>query len=205
MSLPNTLNQLLRAARWHRRTLGIAAAVACLFATLSALSPPQPQTTPVVVAAHELAAGSQLGAADLTTIEMPVELVPADALSEPAQAIGRTLTGGLTAGSPFTTASILNPRDPQAGPDERLVPIRLPDPASVALLQVGDRITVVGATVDGGAIEIASGVRVAALPTPTAGTLGGESGALVVVAADAETAARLAAASSQMRLAIVLG
>lgn len=205
MSLPTSFKQLLRAARWHRRSLGIVAAAICLFAALSALSPPQPETRSILVAAHDLAAGSKITAADLRSVEMPVELAPQGALDDASQAIGRTLTGGLTTGSPLTTASILNPRDPQAGPDERLVPIRLPDQASVALLQVGDRITVVGATVDGGAIELANGVRVAALPNPTGGTLGGESGALVVVAADAETAARLAAASSQMRLAIVLG
>lgn len=57
---------------------------------------------------------------------------------------------------------------------------------------------------DGGAVDLATNVQIAALPTPGSTGMGPESGALVVVSADAETAARLAAASSQMRMAIVM-
>ena len=99
---------------------------------------------------------------------------------------------------------MLNGRETSSG-DERLVPFRVPDAATVALLQVGDRITVVGSTMDGGVVDLATDVRVAALPvSQSSGLGGGESGGLVVVAANAETAARLAAASSQMRMAIVM-
>lgn len=205
MPYPAVLARLRRFARWHRRPLGILAAAVCLFATISALTPDPPEARAVLAATRDLPAGTRLTDTDLRQVEVPLANVPNGALSEPAEALGRTITGGLTSGSILTTASILNPLDPQAGSDERLVPFRVPDTATVGLLQVGDRITVVGATMDGGAIEIAPNVRVAALPATDSGALGGDSGALVVVAADAETAARLAAAASQMRLAIVLG
>lgn len=204
MNPAEAFSRLARTARWHRRGLGTVAATVCLFACLAVLTPPAPETRTVVVAASLLPAGSQLAAADLKLVALPVEAVPDQALTQLDEATGRTLTGALTSGSVLTTASLLSGRD-GTSPDERLVPFRVPDAATVALLQVGDRISVVGASTDGGVIDLASDVRVAALPAPGAsGSLGGESGALVVVAADPETAARLAAAAAQMRLAVVM-
>lgn len=199
------LTRLARAARWHRRTLGIAAAVVCLFASLSALTPPDPETANVLVATRALEAGMQLADADLRVVAMPLTMVPDQAIGDPSEAVGRTLTGTLTSGSVLTRASTLSGRDASDGANEQLVPFRVPDAATVALLHVGDRISVVGATVDGAAIDLATDVRIAALPTPASGgSFGGESGALIVVAADPATASRLAAASGQMRMAIIL-
>ena len=204
MNPTELLTRLTRFAKWHRRGLGVLAATICLFASLSALAPARPESSPVVVAARALSAGSTLAEADLQVIQLPMELMPDQALHDPAEAIGRILTGSLTRGSVVTSANILNGRETSSG-DERLVPFRVPDAATVALLQVGDRITVVGSTMDGGVVDLATDVRVAALPvSQSSGLGGGESGGLVVVAANAETAARLAAASSQMRMAIVM-
>lgn len=201
------LNRLTRTIRWHRRALGAVAAVVCLFAVLSALAPPKPETAAALVANRALTAGSLIAEGDLRVIDMPADLIPEGALAQPSEVVGRTLTAALTEGSVLTTASTLSGREGVAGPDERLVPFRVPDATTAALLQVGDRISVVGATVDGTAVDLATGVRVAALPAAASsgGLAGGESGALVVVAADVQTAATLAAASTQMRMAIVLG
>ena len=79
---------------------------------------------------------------------MPVDLVPKERWPIRPR-LSRTLTAALTTGSVVTTASTLSGRD-VAGQDERLVPFRVPDATTAALLQVGDRISVVGATVDGG-------------------------------------------------------
>lgn len=160
----------------------------------------------MVVAVRDLPAGTKLAADDLTIADLPLAFVPHSALSDPTLAVGRILVGPLTEGSVLTAANLLGSRGSDLGADERLVPFRVPDAATVALLQVGDRISVVGSTVDGGAVDLASNVRVAALPVAgESGTFGGsDSGALVVVACDPDTAARLAAASSQMRMAIVL-
>lgn len=205
MHLAESFSRLARAARWHRRTLGILAAVVCLFASLSALTPHEPETTEVLVATRALPAGTQLSAADVQVVAMPLPWVPDQAVADLAEVVGRTLTGALTRGSVLTAASTLNGRDPGSAANERLVPFRVPDAATVALLQVGDLISVVGASMDGGAVDLAIDVRVAALPAPASGgAFGGESGALVVVAADPATASRLAAASGQMRMAIVL-
>lgn len=207
MNLTESFSRLARAARWHRRALGIIAAMVCLFATLSVLTPDEPDSATVLVATRDLPAGTRLAEADVSPRQFPVALLPRGALSDPADALGRTLTGAVTSGSVLTDASTLNGRSTDVGADERLVPFRVPDAATVSLLQVGDIISVVGSGADGLVVDLASGVRVAALPAPggAGGLGGGESGALVVVAADEQTAARLAAASTQMRMAIVLG
>ncbi|NLA29216.1 MAG: hypothetical protein GX875_06135 [Propionibacterium sp.] len=197
------LTRVGRFARWHRRGLGVLAAMICLFAILSALAPAEPESAPVVVATRALPAGSSLTSGDIQLIEMPIGLLPDQALADPDEAVGRVLTSELTQGTVLTTANILSGRDTTGG-DERLVPFRVPDAAAVELLHVGDRITVVGSTMDGGSVDLATDVRVAALPVSQNTGIGGESGALVVVAADPETATRLAAASSQMRMAIVM-
>lgn len=206
MNLTEVLPRLVRLARWHRRSLGIVAAVVCLFATLSVLTPEQPETVSVLVATRDLRGGTRLTEADVRQAQWPIAMLPAGTLAETTEVVGRTITGALTAGSPLTTASILNGREASA-PGERLVPFRVPDALTAGLLQVGDVISVVGSGADGSVIELASQVRVAALPAATSsgGLTGGESGALIVVAADEQTAARLAAASTQMRMAIVLG
>lgn len=205
MNFADSFTRISRFISWHRRGLGVLAAVICLFACLNVLNPAQPESAPVLVAARSLPAGGTLSDADLNVIEMPVAFIPEAALSQHSQATGRILTGAVSAGSVLTANSVLTGRE-ATDPDERLVPFRVPDAATVALLQVGDRISVVGSSVDGGVIDLATDVRIAALPTPASGSSLGstESGALVVVAANQQTAARLAAASNQMRMAIVL-
>jgi len=191
--------------RWHRRGLGIASAVVCLFATLSALAPQQPDSVTVVVAAHELASGDRISADDVREIDIPGQFVPASALTSLDEAVGATLTGAQTAGSVLTAASLMGARPGDASADERLVPFRITDAGVAALLHVGDRISVVGSTSDGGPVDLATDVRVAALPASADDDFTtGESGALVVVATDPGTAATLAAAASQMRMSIVL-
>ena len=49
-----------------------------VLATAGAVRPAQPDTTPVVVAAHDLPAGTVLGADDVTVVELPPGAAPAD-------------------------------------------------------------------------------------------------------------------------------
>ena len=130
--------RLARAARWHRRSLGTVAAVICLFAVLTLLAPAKPETALALVASHPHAAGTLLTETDLRVSEIPLDYLPEGALGDSAEAVGRTLTGALTAGSVLTTASTLSGRDGSAGPNERLVPFRVPDATTGALLQVGE-------------------------------------------------------------------
>jgi Flp pilus assembly protein CpaB len=83
-------------------------------------------------------------------------------------------------------------------------PVRLADPATAGLLHAGDRVDVLAVRTNepqAVAATVASGLSVLAVPAP------GESdpdGALVVLAATPETAARLAAAAVGSRLSITV-
>ncbi|WP_244217580.1 hypothetical protein [Streptomyces carpinensis] len=87
------------------------------------------------------------------------------------------------------------------------VPVRLADAATVRLLRPGDRVDVIAAedpAVGGRARVVARGARVARLPEPVDGAVGGGSGALVVLSVPRSTAARLAGAGATARLAVTL-
>lgn len=197
---------MLRNARWKRRKIAAVAAVICLFATLSALTPRRDDLVGVLAAQRDLPAGHRLSASDVHTINMPGQLVPAHAFTDTGAVVGQTLVGGLSAGSVLTSASVLSAGPSNAGDGEQLVPIRLADSGIVGLLKVGDRVTVVTQDVEGSQVVLASQVRIAALPQPEpSNSVAPQSGALVVLAADASTAAKLAGAGAQSRLGITLG
>ncbi|MBW8796210.1 MAG: hypothetical protein JF597_22190 [Streptomyces sp.] len=84
-------------------------------------------------------------------------------------------------------------------------PVRIADAATVRLLRPGDRVDVIAAgdpAAGGAARVIARGVRVTRLPEPVGPAA--ESGALVVLSAPRDTAARLVGASATARLAVTL-
>ena len=104
-----------------------------------------------------------------------------------------------------------------SGPSQLVaVPVRVAEPATAALLRAGDRIDVLAASAAGGpapaeggpasaagpaATVVATGLTVLALP-PLGDTAG--EGALLVLAADRATAARLAAAALTDRLSVAV-
>lgn len=198
------LPKIRRFVRWRRRELAALTAALAVFTAIRALTPPTPQTSEVLVATHELTAGATLGAEDVQTIPIPNEYLPHSTLSQADSPLGRTLTANLTTGTVLTSAMVFSSQS--AGDEEKLVPLRFSDQAVVDLLQVGDIISVVATDQDGTSHQIASGVRVAALPDgQDGGTFGSNTGALVVVATDAATATTLAAQAAITTLGIVMG
>ncbi len=208
MNTPVWLQSLLRAVRWHRRGLGMLAAAVCLVAALAALNPGAGDVHTVVVTSGALQAGTTIDADDITTIQVPGELAVEGTLSGPAEAIGQVVVTPRPAGAILTTSDFLG-KDLVSGSDGlSLVPFRIADPGVVGVLRVGDEISVVAASSGGGSETIATAVRIAALPVSgSSSSLGGDSsgdGALVIVAAEPDTAEALAAASAQYTLSVVL-
>ena len=207
MKLSASFGNLARAVRWHRRGLAAVAAAICLLATISALRPEAPPTTPVVVAVATIPAGRTLGAADVTLRDVPLEMVPDGALTSVDDAIGAAVAVTQTPRSVLTRADLTGTGLLPDGSDEVLVPFRVDDAGVVALLRIGDRIDVVGTRPDGGTATLATDVRVAALPAraESGGLVAtSASSALVVVAIDPADAPNLASGASQMRLAVVM-
>jgi len=186
--------------RWHRTGVGLVALFIALVAGLSALTPGGGTTTPMIVAAHDLPAGTVISDQDVIVITAPDDLVPDGCFTSADDLIGRPLSVGLTRGTPLTTAAISTTALTNQAKGEMLVPFRVRDPDIVGLLQVGDHLTIVTSTPEGLMMTVAEHVRVAQLPLPaSSGVWGssGTSGALIVVAAPAPVAGQLAAASDQ--------
>ncbi|MCE6994358.1 SAF domain-containing protein [Saccharothrix sp. S26] len=116
----------------------ILAGLLALVAVGVAVLPADP-TVDLVVAAHDLAPGVPLGAADVRVVPVPPSLSPAGAVSQ-RDALGRVLVSAARSGEPLTDAR-LGPVDPAVAS----VAVRLSDAGVVGLLRPGSRVDVVGA------------------------------------------------------------
>lgn len=151
-------NYALQPTGWERlraasrpgwaRTVAIrraaAAALVVLALVLAVTGRSDAPTTGVLVAAHELAPGTQLGAADVRMTAVPADLVPDAALTSPDGAVGRAVTGPVAAGELLTGHRLLTDRSAELiRPGARLVPITPADAGTVDLLRAGDVVDVV--------------------------------------------------------------
>lgn len=161
----------------------ILAGLLALVAVGLALLPGSP-TVDVLVAAHDLAPGVPLGAADVRVVAMPPALAPAGAVSE-GDALGRGLVGAARAGEPLTDAR-LTPVDPGVSS----VAVRLADAGVVGLLRPGSRVDVVGAE----SHVLAADASVVAV----------REGEVVVISANHAAAHRIAAESLANPVAVTL-
>jgi Flp pilus assembly protein CpaB len=173
----------------HRRLLAGVLALLAVVLGLHAARPAAPATTPLVVARHDLSAGAVLTAADLTTIRVPPDVVPAG--TQP-HATGRVLATGLRRGEPITDLRLVGPALTAGHPELVAVPVRLPDAGMAALLRVGDRVRLLATDPQGGTTQTVAGdALVLALPAVDAansaettganGVTSGLGGRLVVV------------------------
>src|SRR4051794_41727505 len=89
--LAELLHTVRRTIDWHRRTIAALLAGVAVLTSLSALAPKQPPTREVWSAAHDLAGGSPLRAADIVLTRIPVALVPAGALQAGRPPVRRLL------------------------------------------------------------------------------------------------------------------
>ena len=90
-----------------------------------------------------------------------------------AAAVGRTLAAPLRRGEPVTDVRLVGPSLLRGYPGLVAVPVRIPDPGTVALLRVGDRVDLLVTETDGSAARLlAGGVPVLALPVDPEGAHG---------------------------------
>uniref|UniRef100_UPI003137A5FE SAF domain-containing protein n=1 Tax=Nocardioides psychrotolerans TaxID=1005945 RepID=UPI003137A5FE len=183
-----------RAVLRRRRLLASALTAVAVAAGLHAVAAPPEPTTGVVVAAHDLAAGTVLAPGDLTSVDLPPGAVPSEVVDDP---LGRVLAGPVRAGEPLTDVRLVGPTLVAGRSDLVAAPVRLPDAAMADLLQVGDLIDLVAADPQRGTSEVvAAAVPVLALPrsSPAAGATG-LPGSLVVVGLGEGDVGPIAAAS----------
>jgi pilus assembly protein CpaB len=187
----------------------VAALLVVLAAALAVRPPPQARgepTVPLLVAARDLAPGSNLRPDDLRIVHAPESLRPATALSSADQATGRVLAGAASRGEPVTRARLVGPENSlltTGSPDAVAVPVRLADPEVAALLTPGMRVDVVTVSPDS-----AEGVLLAADATVVTvreeDTAGADRSRLVVIGVPRDAATRLASVSLGQPVAVTL-
>ena len=193
--------------RWHRfvvlRRRWLAAGLAGLAVLVGwrGSEVPAPPTRAVVVAAHDLAGGARLTAADLAVRRLPAESAPEGSAATARTWTGRTLAAPLRAGEVLTDRRVVVPGLADGYPGLVAVPVRVAEAGVLRLLRVGDTVDVVAAPVQGAgrAWVAAPGATVVAVPAededrgPPVEAAGG---GLVVLAVPPEEVLGLVAAAS---------
>jgi len=185
------------------------AAVLVVLAVVLALIPGRASSADedVVVAARDLAAGTVLGASQVTLRGLPEQEIPDGAARVPAAVLNRTLAAPVRRGEPLTNVRLTGSdltRAISTNQDTVTVPLRLADPGVAALLRPGATVDVVtvGERQDE-PVVLARAARV--LAVLEAGARGGEhDGRLVLVALDPVAATRVAAASISQTLTVTV-
>ncbi|MCL3861252.1 RcpC/CpaB family pilus assembly protein [Actinotalea sp. K2] len=197
-----------RVLAWRTRPLQVLLGLAVAGAVvLHQLAPPAPSTTAVVVAARDLAAGTDLARADLRTVHLPDGVVPDGAARRTEDLTGRRTVVPLTRGLPVVDSLLAGSRfGLDQPPGTVVVPLRLADAAVAALLRPGDRVDLVTPVATTGADGDSTGAEVVAHralvldvsrpatgPVSMLGTPGEDDASVTVVAVAPEEGARLAA------------
>lgn len=197
-SIPPRLRRLglavRRAVLARRRILAALLAAVAALAGLRATTAPPPATVPVTVAARDLPAGATLSADDLTVVGFAPGSVPDDVTDRPA---GARLASPVTRGEPITGPRLVGPRLVSAAPGLRAVPVRLPDAATVALLDAGDRIDLYATDPQGRGepVLLASAAVVLAVPEGSEDHADAMPGRVIVVGVPGDAAVRIAASA----------
>jgi Flp pilus assembly protein CpaB len=183
--------------------------------TVHQLTPAPAFTVSAFAAASDLPAGRVLGPDDMTLLSVPRDLLVPGSYGAQDSPQGKQLAVALRRGQLLSDSQVLGP-GLLAGspPGTAAVPLRMADPASIQLLSPGQLVNVVMTTGDSPEPQATSQLLAAAVPVLWTSGRGSEAGqwlaatgeteGLLVVAADADQAGRLAGASTQGKLFFVL-
>jgi len=191
----------------RRRPLAAVTAAAAVLAAVQAARPAPAPTTPAVMVARDLPAGTVLESDDVRVSDVPADLLPDGAVPPDAVPVGRSVAAPLRTGEVLTDLSVVAPTGLQAHPSGTvLATVRVTDPAATDTVDVGDRVSVIGADLrsTGGAQVVARAVLVVALPGGADPAAGLSEGAPVVLAVDEATALALAEATVDSALSLVV-
>ena len=186
------MHSALRLVRKHRRLVIAALVFVAVWIALTSLKA-TPETVNVLVAAHDLPAGSIVSEGDVASIALPRDVLSGAELSGPQQVVGRILLTPMRTHEPISTTRLLDVRDVAAG--HVLLVVRL-GPQQVRFIHSGDRVNLIG-VVEGQGHVLASAARVVVTTSESP-----DSGLLVEVPENSAPA--LAAASEQGSLSATL-
>lgn len=206
-----------RLAGWLNRNRRLAVLLLlCVAAgvTVQQFTPVPAETVAVFAAAEDIPAGKTLEPGDVSSVSVPPGLVPGGSLRSETEVLGRQLAVALRKGQLLTDSQLIG-AGLLAGtrPGSAAVPLRMADPASIQLVSPGQLINVVLTGGNGFEQPSQSQVLAAAVPVLWTSAQGGkgaqwlassDADGLIVVAADADQARRLAGSSTQGKLFFVM-
>ncbi|HXH80348.1 SAF domain-containing protein [Nocardioides sp.] len=196
MRTPPAVRRKARALRRlvlaRRRPLAALLVALAVFAGLRATVGPAPPTVQVPVAAADLSAGDRVAPEDVSMVAWPEALAPVGLGSSP---VDRVLAAPVRQGEAITDVRVVGAELAEAHPELTVMPLRLPDPAVVELLEAGDRIDLSAVDPETGeSDELAHDVLVLAIPPPGAAD-SSLTGRLIVAGIDPASAETVAVAS----------
>ncbi len=193
-SLTRARRRVRRAILRRRRLLAALLTGVAVLAGMRSVTAPPPPTVQVMVAAHDLAAGTTLDAGDLVAVEFRPGSEPEGLVAQPA---GRLVVSPVRRGEPITDVRLLGPSLADGHVGLVPTPVRLPDAAMAGLLRTGDTVDVLAADPQGGPTEVVAGdALVLAVPAVTEDAMADAlPGRLVVLGIGATEVAAVAGAS----------
>lgn len=136
----------LRTISWHRRKIAALLAALGMFALLSHFSGSDEPTAQVVTVSHAVSAGGTLTSSDVTLTDVPQALVPAGAVTDLGEVVGRSAAVALTSHTVVQPALLVSGAAPPRG--RSLVPITVNDAQLREILTPGLRIALVSSVGD---------------------------------------------------------
>ena len=214
---PSPVSRMAQALRpdWTRSTAArrVTAGALVVLAGVAALRPdPADGRTDVVVFTHDLAPGVELTTADLRVEARSATTIPDGSQADPAAVVGSTLAGPARRGEVLTDVRLLGPRlaEATAGPDARVVPLRLSDAALLDLIRPGDVVDVLAgdSVAPGGSVDqqprVVATDAVVVLVSEALASPGRGDDRVVLVALPAHTANDVAGASLTQAVTLLL-
>lgn len=174
-----------------------AALLVVLAGVLAVRGDPASASSEVVVAAHDLAPGAVLTAADLTVVRHPGSMQPQGVLQSVEEVTGRTVAAAVRSGETLTDVRVIGSSLAAAStgdPDSTAVPVRLPDAEVADLLRPGDEVDVLALGDQPGRSEVLASAATV-LAVSSAAEDDGADGRLVVLGLPRDDARRVAGAS----------
>lgn len=137
---------LIRTISWHRRKIAAVLAACGVFALLTHFSGNGEPVGQVVVVTRAVGAGAALSADDLSVVDVPLVLIPGDALTDTHKAVGRSASVSLAANTVVQPSLLVSGAAPPRG--RSLVPITVSDAQLREILSPGLRVALVSSMGD---------------------------------------------------------
>jgi pilus assembly protein CpaB len=196
-----TSGKLINLIRWHRRGVAAVLAGVTVFAALSAVTGKDTtDLVAVVVASHQVSAGSTVTDTDVKLMRMPRQAVPDGVLTQTQDAIGKVAGTGIRSGQILTDLTLVGgaPTDGTV-----VLSVKLENPELASLAPPGTRVTLYATT---SAQPVASHVLVVAVPAVDSGNvLSGTSATVLLVRVTAAEAGAITMAMSSSTLTLAIG